>query len=254
MPYFKHDDHRLFYRQRGQGPLLLILPGNTASSACHQGELAHFGRRYRAVSLDFWGTGRSDRLPVWPDDWWAQAARDAVALVEHLGQQNCVAVGTSGGAVVALLMAILIPERVSGVIADSCVERLPPGWAERALAERDRRTPEQVSFWQRAHGADWPAVVAADSDLLRRFAQSGGDWFGGRLKKVGCPVLFTASLADEALPQVGLQVCHMAEQVADGRAFLLNRGGHPVMWSRPRAFRRACAMFLRDGASGSASG
>ena len=33
MPYVTHDDHRLFYREQGNGPLLLILPGNTASSA-----------------------------------------------------------------------------------------------------------------------------------------------------------------------------------------------------------------------------
>ena len=72
MPYFEHNGHRLFYRASGDGPLLLLLPGNTASSVCHEGELAHFGQRYHAVALDFWGTGQSDRLAQWPVDWWSK--------------------------------------------------------------------------------------------------------------------------------------------------------------------------------------
>ena len=44
--------------------LLLILPGNTASSVCQPDELAHFGQRYHAVALDFPCTVRSDRSVV----------------------------------------------------------------------------------------------------------------------------------------------------------------------------------------------
>lgn len=56
MPFFKNDNLSLFYNETGSGSLLLILPGKTASSACHNGELDHFGKRYHAVSLDFRGT------------------------------------------------------------------------------------------------------------------------------------------------------------------------------------------------------
>ena len=48
----------------GTGSLLLISPGNTASSACHPAELAYFGRQYQAVSLDLPGAGQSDRLEL----------------------------------------------------------------------------------------------------------------------------------------------------------------------------------------------
>ena len=44
MPYFIRNDNRLFYREQGAAPLLLILPGNTAASACREAELAHFGQ------------------------------------------------------------------------------------------------------------------------------------------------------------------------------------------------------------------
>jgi pimeloyl-ACP methyl ester carboxylesterase len=145
MPSFIHNTHRLHYREQGDGPLLLILPGNTASSACHSGELAYFGQHYRTVALDFLGTGQSDREAVWSDDWWEQAAYDAASLVDHLGQESCLAMGTSGGAIVALLLAILIPERVQAITVDSCVERFPAERLETLVAERAQQTPEQVA-------------------------------------------------------------------------------------------------------------
>ncbi len=244
MPAFVHDGHRLFYRELGTGPLLLILPGNTASSALHQGELDHFGARCRAVALDFWGTGQSDRLALWPDNWWEQGAYDAAALVEHLGYQQGLVMGTSGGAIVALLMAILYPQRVLGVVADSVVERLPAPALSRELERRAARTPGQVAFWQKAHGDDWAQVVAADSDVLLRFEKSGGDCFHGRLKEIRCPVLLSASLEDESLPQVEAQQRSMAEQIAASRVYLAPTGGHPLMWNRPDEFRREADRFL----------
>lgn len=244
MPYFVSRGHRLHYRERGQGPLLLILPGSTASSAGHQGELAYFSRRYHTVSLDFWGTGQSDRLAVWPEDWWERVARDAVGLVRSLGYERCIAMGTSGGAAVALLMAIMFPAQVQAVVADSVVERPTPDGLRASVADRGWRTPEQVSFWQRMHGDDWEAVVEADGDLLHRFADRGADWFGGRLPEIACPALFTASLHDELLPDVGPQLLRMLDQVRDSRVFLTRDGGHPLMWSRPGEFRRAASAFL----------
>ena len=245
MPHFTHDGHQLFYREQGSGPLLLILPGNTASSASHAGELAYFGQRYRTVSLDFRGTGQSDRLAEWPDDWWEIGAHDAAALIEHLGEECAFVMGTSGGAIVALLMAILHPERVRGVIADSTVQRFRKSGLKEAVAERAERTSDQVTFWLQAHGEDWEEVVDADSAMLLRFARKQkGDAFQGRLSEIECPVLLTASLEDPRLPKVGKQIMAMSQQIRNSRAFLTSQGGHPLMWSRPEDFRHVADYFL----------
>jgi len=244
MPYFFHNEHQLFYREAGRGPLLLLLPGNTASSATYAGELDYFRRRYHTVALDFRGTGQSERLAVWPDDWWQQGAHDAAALVAHLGYERCIALGSSGGAVVALLLAIHYPEKAQAVIADSTVERLPAQRVQAILAERRQHLPALAAFWQQAHGDDWEQVINADSDLMGRFAGQGIDWLGGQMHAVRCPVLFTASLRDTALPDVGTQVCGMATSVADGQVFFTNVGDHPLIWSRPGDFRRATDCFL----------
>lgn len=244
MPFFNANGHRLFFREAGSGPLLLILPGNTASSVLHQSELDYFGRQYHAVSLDFWGTGQSERLAEWPPDWWAQGARDAALLLDHLGRQQAIWMGTSGGAVVALLAAIDHPQRVRAVVADSTGERIPAETLSAILADRGRHTGGQVSFWKTAHGEDWQSVVDADTRLFQAMRERGVDWFAGRLGEIRCPVLFTASLSDSLLPDLGAQVAGMAAQVPGASAFLHNGGDHPLMWSAPEPFRAAADSFL----------
>ena len=245
MPHFEWAGRRLFYREQGEGDLLLVLPGNTASSACHEGELAYWSNRYHVASLDYLGTGGSDRVPVWADDWYDQGAHQAAALVEHLGCPRCIVMGTSGGAVTALLMAALHPDRVRAVIADSFGACFPQEGVQSHLVEnRAQRTPGQVAFWENAHGEDWEQVVDADTEMLVRLARRGGDWFGGRLGHLCCPVLLTASREDELVPDVGRQMCSVAAQIADCRVFVNNSGGHPLMWSRSRDFRALSDYFI----------
>lgn len=244
MPSMSYRGRRLHYREQGSGSLLLIVHGNTASSALHEGELAHFGAHYRAVAPDLPGVGGSARLDVWPLDWWQEGAQAVAALAEHLGEGRCAVMGTSGGAIVALWMAILRPDLVAAVVADSCVERHRPEAIRAAVASRDFSDPASQRFWWRAHGDDWERVVRADSDLMLRFAAAGADWFGERLAEVAAPTLFTASLADEMLPYVEGEICRMVRQVRSSGAFVVGEGTHPLMWSRPEVFREAADAFL----------
>lgn len=246
MPHFAHHGHRLFYREQGEGTLLMILPGNTASSACYEGELNYFSRRYRAVSLDFAGTGASDRLETLGDDWWEQSAYDVCGLIQHLGEKQAILLGSSGGAVIALMAAMLQPNHARAVIADSCIERYPAALLRMVVAERIQRTDKQIAFWKLAHGEDWEQVVDADSARMRRLAAHGDlDWAQGRLRNIKCPTLLTASLSDRSLPDVGSKICRMAEQIPDSRVFLANSGDHPLMWSLREDFLRVCDIFLK---------
>ncbi|MBI5567258.1 MAG: alpha/beta fold hydrolase [Chloroflexi bacterium] len=246
MPHFHYDGLKLFYREQGHGPLLLILPGNTASSAHHVDDLAYFSQRFHAVSLDFAGTGQSDRLAVWPLDWWVQGAHAAAALIDHLGEERAIVLGTSGGGIVALHLAIQHPDRVRAVIADSCIEHWPPDALRASMAIRALQSPEQVAFWRSGHGDDWAHVIGADTAMLLRFADTGGDVFAGRLSEIQCPVLITASRRDEALVEVEAQVKHMAGQIRGAKFYLADDGAHPFMWSRSEEFRRVADEFTID--------
>lgn len=244
MPHITCLGSPLFYRAAGDGPPLLLIPGNTASSACHAGEIAHFARRYRVIAPDLPGTGQSARIADWPHDWWAACARALIDLLDQLRIERCALVGTSGGAVIALLAAIVAPERVAAVVADSCVAHYPAPELREQIRQRAAETAGQRAFWAGAHGDDWRQVVAADTAMMAGYAERGIDYFGGRLGRVACPTLLTASLADPLLPDVAGQLPAMARAIPGARLTLADAGDHPLMWSRPELFRAAADAFL----------
>ncbi len=244
MPYFNFREQKIFYREKGEGELLLILPGNRAASIFHEGEIDHFSQNYRCVSLDFLGTGRSARTNKWDTDWWYEGACQAAVLVKHLNYENCYVMGTSGGSMAALLMAIHFPEIVDCVICDSCVESFSPEQLRKEVEGRKKADANLIAFWNAAHGHDWQDVIENDNSLLLKLAEAGGNVTEGRLNEIKCPVLFTASLTDSFLPEPGKQICSMAEQVKDARVYFSNKGDHPFMWENPDEFRFVADWFL----------
>jgi len=114
----------------------------------------------------------------------------------------------------------------------------------REVANRKLRTKDQIKFWQYAHDDGWEDVVKADSKLLLDFADTGGDFFKGRLNTIQSPVLFTASLEDTSIPHIGQQQVRMAQQIEKSTVVLRNAGDHPLMWTCPAEFRSAVRNFL----------
>lgn len=245
MSKFIWNNHTIFYRHKGQGPLLVVLPGNTASSAAHEPELTRLGAQFHTVAVDFLGTGQSQRISPWPTDWWLQGAYQVKALIDHLGYEEAILLGTSGGGMVALLAAIHFPESIQAVIADSCVQRFTPAMAQHnVVEERAMETEDQVQFWSMMHGADWRDVVAEDTDMIVRFAREREYCFDGKLSSISCPVLLTFGRLDSHLPEVMRQGISMAEQIQRCSLFISREGEHPLMWTEPEVFWTQVDGFL----------
>ncbi|WDP85177.1 MAG: alpha/beta hydrolase [Desulfobacter sp.] len=167
-------------------------------------------------------------------------------MIGGISVQNCVVMGTSGGANIALLLAIKYPEQVTGVIADSCAELFSPKDLRKEVANRELRTKDQIDFWEYANGDDWEDVVNEDSKLLLSFADRGGNLFDGRLDAINCPVLLTGSLKDSFITDIGEQNIRMAKQIQNCITFLSNDGEHPFMWTCPDVFRFVSYQFLKE--------
>ncbi len=250
MGFFRLNHMRINYRLLGEGPLLIVLHGNTASSWAHQADLEEFSDRFMVAAPDLPGCGTSERIYDWQPDWWEHAGDVAAALADSLKEPRFIVMGTSGGAVAALYCAMNHPERVDAVVADSVVPFLPPDRLRAEVEKRRQVTPDQKRFWRFCHGDDWDAVVEEDNQLLLRFADAGGAWFENRLGEIACPVLITASLQDDSLVDVQAQVESMAARIPTCRVFLSPTGGHPLMWSERAAWRAQVDAFLATIAQG----
>ncbi|SNS13537.1 Pimeloyl-ACP methyl ester carboxylesterase [Anaerovirgula multivorans] len=246
MPYFEYNDLNIYYEDEGKGRALILLPGNTASSAVHRRDIEYFSKKFRVICPDYIGYGKSDRVRVLPSDFWWVNAVMVIELLKHLKEERYLLVGTSGGGVIGLNIAIQEPDRVLGIVVDSFAgEILDMDEIHHIVMSRKTKTKEQCTFWCYAHGEDWEKVVNQDSNMLIAAAELQKNLNKGRLSEVKSPVLFTASLGDELIPSVEEKITSMVTKIPNWKIVLYSSGNHPLIWSRTAEFREEVEEFIK---------
>jgi pimeloyl-ACP methyl ester carboxylesterase len=119
MPYFEYGSKKIFYEKFGNGMPLILLHGNSVSLKMFANILDLYKNDYKIVLIDFLGLGRSDRLKEFPIDFWYDEALQVIRLLELKEFSKADIIGTSGGALVALNVALERPDLVNRLIADS---------------------------------------------------------------------------------------------------------------------------------------
>jgi pimeloyl-ACP methyl ester carboxylesterase len=108
------DGARLAYRDEGDGLPLLALAGLTRDSRDFDYLAHHLPGNVRLIRLDSRGRGASDWTG--PDTYTvAQEARDALALLDHLGLGRAAIVGASRGGLLGLVIAATAKHRLLGL-------------------------------------------------------------------------------------------------------------------------------------------
>ena len=261
------DTQTMHYEESGTGfPLVLVHGwGMSARVWAFQAELA---ASYRLIALDLRGHGRSSALQdryAFPD-----LASDLVALFDRLGIERAALAGWSLGAQVALESAPLLGERLAALVLIGGTPRFTVGedWPHglpameiRGLAARLRRDYDRTlgEFFQRmfAEGeltGEDSQRIAREIVVPRRLPDpravhaclatlAEGDQ-RGLLPLVQCPTLVVHGDEDSiCLPAAGR---FMAERLPAGRFVSFAGVGHAPFLSRPAAFNRLVAPFLRE--------
>lgn len=125
MSYFTFDDKQVYYNEIGVGMPLLFLHGNTASSKMFSEIAEKYKRNFKVILIDFLGHGKSDRLQKFPVDLWFYEAEQIIAFLNEKNYSKVNIIGSSGGALVAINVALEAPNLVSNVIADSFMGEKP---------------------------------------------------------------------------------------------------------------------------------
>ena len=111
--------------QPGEGTPLLCLAGLTRSALDFEHFAAEMAGR-RVIRLDARGRGRSDHSENWRSYDIVTEASDAVALMDHLGLDRAVIVGSSRGGYQAMVIAATARERIAGVVLNDVGPELSP--------------------------------------------------------------------------------------------------------------------------------
>jgi 3-oxoadipate enol-lactonase len=120
----------LTHRVSGEGEPLLLLNGGLMSIAAWDKIAAPLEGRFQVVRCDFRGQLLS---PGEPEPRLEAHVADVIALLDHLDIERAHLAGVSYGALVALRLAAMHPERVLSVAAVSTADRITPRiWKETA--------------------------------------------------------------------------------------------------------------------------
>lgn len=111
------DGVRLHYLERGSGPALVLLHGNSvyAEDFEYSGLVDKLAERYRVIAFDRPGFGYSERprTTVWTVDAQARLLHHAM---QELRVDSAIVLGHSWGAMVALAMGLQVPDAVRGLV------------------------------------------------------------------------------------------------------------------------------------------
>ncbi|GAA5091291.1 alpha/beta fold hydrolase [Nocardia iowensis] len=115
MPYAKAANGvRLAYQTGGDGDPLVLLAGQSNNHHWWDGIREDFEAEYRTITLDWRGTGDSDK----PDEPYSTVgfADDVIAVLDDLGIDRAAVYGTSMGGRVAQWLAARHPARVHALV------------------------------------------------------------------------------------------------------------------------------------------
>ncbi len=253
MSFFIFKNKNVFYREFGEGMPLLLLHGNTASSNMFSEMAERYAKEFKVVLIDFLGHGKSDRLDAFPSDLWFFEAEQVIAFLRDKQYAKVNIIGSSGGALVAINVALEAPELVEKIIADSFEGERPIEAlikdisSERETSKREDRTR---LFYLKMHGYDWETVVDNDTNAVIRHQKEIGVFFHKDLRFLKPAILLTGSKKDEFACAIKTNFFEgiyeeMVSKIGHGAIHLFEVGGHPAMLTNQEEFYRLSLDFFR---------
>ena len=239
LSYFIFDNKKIYYEEKGEGTPLLILHGNTGSSNMFAGFVDRYSSDFNVVLIDFLGHGRSDRLSEFPTDLWFYEAQQVISFLREKDYKNVFLIGSSGGAMVAINVALEAPELVSKVIADSFEgECANDDFTDHLLRDRAmaKENPGAKGFYEYMHGEDWEKIVDNDTSAIAKHAEAIKDFYHKPLTELKADILLTGSKEDKFMYSIADDYYEkvygaIIQKVPKAKMHLFEHGDHPAMLS-----------------------
>src|SRR5919201_5771410 len=170
MPSFEHHGARIYYEEHGQGfPILTFAPAGLQSTIAVWSQpmapinpITEFGSNYRVIVMDQRNAGGQSRAPITAQDGWDSYTADHIALLDHLGIDQCHLYGQCIGGPFIMTLLKAQPQRIACAVIAQPIGRvgaMPPGrsanfeaWTK-TLKDHPEATDEVLeAFYQNLYG------------------------------------------------------------------------------------------------------
>lgn len=203
--FTSHDGLKLYYRDFGAdnaGTPVICLPGLTRNSRDFEDLANTLSDSRRVITCDFRGRGFSEYDENWQNYHPLTYVQDTWTLLDHLGIDKVIVVGTSLGALCAMAMAKTQGDRVAAVVMNDIGPEINPAGIAR-VQEYTGRVPPVTSWDEAAEQArtiygEW--LPGLSDDDWKKMA-----WRAYREGEDGVPRLDMDANIGEAVRKVGPQ-------------------------------------------------
>ena len=238
--YSDHDGARLFVTTYGHGSPVILLHGGLANQLYWGNQVpALVDAGYRVILIDSRGHGRSTR-----DDrpyTYELMASDVVEVMNQLHIDRAAVVGWSDGAIVALVMALKDPDRVSRVFAFAA-NMDPSG------VKDDTETNPLFARFEKQAAVDYanlsltPQGFLAFKQAIERMWATQPNYTAADLATITTPVAIVDGDHDEAIKREHTE--YLAHTIRGAKLVILPDASHFAMLQQPTAFNAAVLAFL----------
>ena len=261
MPTIDVNDTTLYYERTGQGPAVLFVHGMCGHADVWEDQARRLSDRYACVRYDRRGHSRSARGDTTVTD--ALHADDAAALIEALDLAPCLLVGSSGGAAIALEVALRHGHLLRGaVFSEPPLFSLDPEARSVFMKELAPRLDQAIASGGPAAWVDpffsmvcpglWSIIDDTRKDRYRANADIGFtdlqspslDITAKDLAAVTMPTLVIAG--GESHPSLRSIAHQLAAALPDVRFVELDGCGHVTYAEKPDDFANAVSAFATE--------
>jgi len=239
----------LYYEVHGSGAPVLLTHGYSSSSHMWAGQIAAFSNRYRLITWDMRGHGRTS-YPDAPEAYSeAETVADMAAILDAAGAKTAVIGGLSLGGYMSLAFHLAHPERTRALLI---IDTGPgyksdaprAGWNETAIARAERFEKEGLPP-PGVGGAETRAAPHRDALGLARAARGMLTQHDARvissLPDIKVPAIVVVGAEDKPFLAAS---DYMAAKIPGAQKVVIPAAGHASNIDQPEAFNRAVLGFL----------
>ncbi len=249
---------KLYYETYGDaGPVVVLIHDGLLHREVWDAQVAPFAADYRVVRYDRRGYGRSEP----PAEAYSNVA-DLLALLDHLGVERAVLVGSSAGGGLAADFALAHPRRVTALVLVGAVVR-GLGYSRHFHTRNQGHYAEDVETRIELSADDRYTVAPGNTaarERLRELLRANPQNFDSvkyrfreeddgdaepalaRLSEIAVPTLLVTAAED--VPDVHVHAGAFETGIAGALRVVIPDAGHLVYLEQPEAFNQVVLEFL----------